>query len=81
MKKKFTAVVVSDKQDKTIVVSISDSKTHPIYKKQYKVTRKYQAHDEKNEAKVGDTVEVEESRPLSKNKSLVLVKVTSKAQG
>lgn len=81
MKNRFTAVVTSDKQDKTIVVAISDSKIHPIYKKRYKVTRKYQVHDEKNEAAVGDTVEVEETRPVSKNKSLVLVKIISKVEG
>lgn len=81
MKNRFTAVVVSDKLDKTVIVAISDSKIHPIYKKRYKVTRKYQVHDEKNEASVGDTVEVEESRPISKNKSHTLVKVVAKAEG
>jgi len=81
MKKTFTAIVVSDKQDKTIVVAVSNSKTHPIYKKKYTVTRKYQVHDEKNEASVGDKVEIEETRPISKNKSMRLTKVTEKAKG
>ncbi len=81
MKNKFTAVVVSDKQDKTITVARSESKIHPIYRKRYKATRKYQVHDEKNEATVGDMVEVEESRPISKNKSMTLVKIISKAEG
>jgi len=81
MKKRFNAVVTSDKQDKTVVVTVSESKSHPIYKKRYKVSRKFQVHDEKNQAAVGDMVEIEESRPISKHKSWVLVKIISKAEG
>jgi len=81
MKKRITATVTSDVQDKTIAVTISESKTHPIYKKKYKVTRKYYVHDEKNEARVGDFVEIEETRPISKNKTWTIVKIVKKAQG
>lgn len=81
MKKRITATVVSDVQDKTVAVTIIESKTHPIYKKKYKVTHKYYVHDEKNEAKVGDTVEIEETRPISKTKNWKIVKIVKEAQG
>ena len=58
MPKKITGTVTSDVQDKTIVITVTSRHTHPIYGKQYTVTRKYTAHDEKNEAHVGDRVEV-----------------------
>ncbi len=61
-------IVVSDKMDKTIVVSVSRIKKHPKYKKRYKVNKKYKAHDEKNEFKIGDKVIIKESRPISKDK-------------
>ncbi len=60
--------VVSDKQDKTIVVRVDRRKTHPIYRKQYTVSSKFYAHDEKNESKAGDVVEIVESKPISKTK-------------
>lgn len=75
MVRKLTGVVVSDVQDKTIVIAVSRSVTHPVYGKRYKVTKKFAAHDEKNEAHIGDTVEVVETRPISKNKSFALSKV------
>ena len=81
MKKRIVGVVTSDAMDKTVVVALTEDKTHPIYKKGYKRTNKFQAHDEKNEAKVGDTVEIEESTPISKNKTWVMNKVIAKAQG
>ncbi len=81
MKKRIVATVTSDVQEKTIVVTVSDSRMHPIYKKRYKTSRKFHVHDEKNEAKIGDVVEIEESRPISKNKTWVLSKVMSKAKG
>jgi small subunit ribosomal protein S17 len=81
MKKRIVGVVTSDAMDKTVVIALTEDKTHPIYKKGYKSTNKFQAHDEKNEAKVGDTVEIEESTPISKNKTWVMTKVISKAQG
>lgn len=71
--------VSSDKADKTIVLSVTVRKTHPIYKKQYSRTTKYIAHDEKNEAKVGDLVEVVETRPISKRKHFTLNRIVTKA--
>lgn len=65
--------VVSDKQDKTITVLVERRYMHPIYKKYVKRTDKYAAHDETNQFKVGDTVEIQECRPLSKNKSWVVI--------
>ena len=72
--------VVSDKMDKTIVVAIEDSVQHPLYKKTMKRTYKLKAHDENNECGIGDTVEVMETRPLSKDKRWRLVRIIEKAQ-
>ena len=72
--------VVSDKMDKTIVVAIGDSVQHPLYKKIIKRTYKIKAHDENNECRVGDTVRVMETRPLSKDKRWRLVEVIEKAK-
>ena len=72
--------VVSDKMDKTIVVAIEDSVRHPLYKKTMKRTYKLKAHDENNECGIGDTVEVMETRPLSKDKRWRLVRVIEKAK-
>lgn len=71
--------VVSDKMDKTIVVAIKTTKRHPLYKKTLKVTKNYKAHDENNEAKIGDIVLIMETRPLSKDKCWRLVKILEKA--
>ncbi|PIR73215.1 MAG: 30S ribosomal protein S17 [Candidatus Moranbacteria bacterium CG10_big_fil_rev_8_21_14_0_10_35_21] len=60
--------VVSDKADKTVVVSIDSFKTHPMYKKKYKVTKKYKAHDPENRFKMGDLVEIIPCRPMSRDK-------------
>jgi small subunit ribosomal protein S17 len=79
MAKSFTGVVVSDKGNKTIVVSVSTRKTHPLYKKQYTESKKFMAHDEANEAKTGDRVIIAESKPLSARKRFVLVKVVERA--
>ena len=73
--------VTSDKRDKTITVSIVSRETHPLYRKQYTKTRKYTAHDEKNEAKVGDRVEITMTRPLSKTKAYTLVKIVERSHG
>lgn len=62
-------IVVSDKMDKTVVVAVVSFKTHPKYKKKYKVTKKYKTHDEENKYKVGDIVEIIPCRPISKDKS------------
>ena len=72
--------VVSDKMDKTIVVAIEDSVRHPLYKKTLKRTLKLKAHDENNECGIGDTVEVMETRPLSKDKRWRLVRIIEKAK-
>ncbi|MBQ3296602.1 30S ribosomal protein S17 [Candidatus Saccharibacteria bacterium] len=73
--------VTSDKRDKTITVSIVSRETHPLYRKQYSKTRKYTAHDAKNEAHVGDRVQIAMSRPISKTKAYTLVKVLEKSRG
>ena len=72
--------VTSDKRDKTITVSITSRETHPLYRKQYSHTRKYTAHDEKNECNEGDKVLIQETRPLSKNKRWRLVRIIEKAK-
>ena len=72
--------VLSDKMDKTIVVAIEDSVRHPLYKKTMKRTYKLKAHDENNECGIGDTVEVMETRPLSKDKRWRLVNIIEKAK-
>ena len=72
--------VLSDKMDKTIVVAIEDSVQHPLYKKTMKRTYKLKAHDENNECGIGDTVEVMETRPLSKDKRWRLVRIIEKAK-
>jgi len=71
--------VVSDKMDKTVVVAVNSLKEHPIYRKKYKVTAKFKAHDAENECKTGDLVEITETKPLSRDKRwLVARKVTAK---
>ena len=79
-RKTMIGQVVSDKMDKTIVVAIEDSVRHPLYKKTMKRTYKLKAHDENNECGIGDTVEVMETRPLSKDKRWRLVRVIEKAK-
>ena len=81
MAKTLTGIVTSDKRDKTITVTVTSRETHPIYKKQYTVTRKYTAHDEKNEAQTGDKVVISEVRPISKTKSFTLTQVVEKSRG
>ena len=80
LRKVKVGVVVSDKMDKTIVVAIRDNVKHPLYKKVIKRTYKLKAHDEKNECGIGDTVEVMETRPLSKDKRWRLVRIIEKAK-
>ena len=79
LRKTRTGVVVSDKMDKTIVVAVRDNVRHPLYNKIVKKTYKLKAHDEANEAKIGDTVRVMETRPLSKDKRWRVVKIVEKA--
>ena len=71
--------VVSSTNDKTISVNVETYRNHPLYKKRVKYSKKYAAHDEKNIAKVGDTVKIVQTRPLSKTKRYELVEVTKKA--
>jgi 30S ribosomal protein S17 len=71
--------VVSDKMDKTIVVSVERMTRHPLYKRVIRLTTKFKAHDEANEARVGDTVLIEESRPLSATKRWRLVSIVARA--
>lgn len=81
MAQTLQGIVSSVKRDKTITVSIASRETHPLYRKQYTKTRKYTAHDENNEAGLGDRVEIEACRPYSKTKSYKLVKILEKAHG
>lgn len=71
--------VVSDKMDKTITVLVETYKKHPLYSKRVKYSKKYKAHDENNVAKIGDTVTIMETRPLSATKRFRLVEVTKEA--
>ena len=80
LRKTRTGKVVSDKMDKTIVVAVEDHVKHPLYKKIVKRTYKLKAHDENNECKIGDTVKVMETRPLSKYKRWRLVEIMEKAK-
>ena len=75
----LSGIVVANTNDKTITVEVSTSKKHPLYNKDFTVTKKYRAHDENNEAQVGDTVEIMETRPLSATKRFRLVQITKKA--
>jgi small subunit ribosomal protein S17 len=72
-KREFQGFVVSDKADKTVVVQVEQMVQHPKYKKFIKRTRKFVAHDEKNEIKTGDTVVIQECRPISKRKSWLVI--------
>ena len=80
MRKVKVGKVVSNKMDKTIVVAVEDSVKHDLYKKIVKRTRRFKAHDEKNECGIGDRVKIMETRPLSKEKTWRLVKVLEVAQ-
>ena len=80
LRKTRTGIVVSDKMDKTIVVAIRDNVKHPLYNKIVKKTYKLKAHDENNDAHIGDTVKVMETRPLSKDKRWRLVDIIERAK-
>ena len=79
-KRSFVGLVTSDKMDKTIVVTIATKKMDRLYKKYVTRTKKYMAHDENNDAHVGDTVRIVECRPLSKNKCWRLAEIVERAQ-
>lgn len=79
-KRILQGVVVSDKNDKTIVVQVERRLRHPVLKKTVRLSKKYHAHDEKNEAKTGDIVRIQETRPLSKQKCWALVEKVGAGQ-
>jgi small subunit ribosomal protein S17 len=79
IKRKLTGVVVSDANDKTVVVQVNALKSHPIYKKRYKESKKYMAHDPENTFKVGDNVSIELCRPFSKKKRWRVITDTKKS--
>ena len=81
MAKTLTGTVTSDVADKTITIAVTSRETHPIYGKQYTVTRKYAAHDEKNEANKGDKVTISPTRPVSKRKAYKLDAIVEKSRG
>lgn len=72
-KKKLQGVIVSDKMQKTVVVSVERIKEHPKYKRRYKMHTKYKAHDEQNQYHIGDTVVIEETTPMSKDKRFKVI--------
>ena len=78
-RKVYRGTVVSDKMEKTITVIVETKKTHPLYGKRVKYSKKFKAHDENNEARMGDKVEIMETRPLSATKRFRLVKIVEKA--
>lgn len=78
-RKERVGVVVSDKMDKTITVKVTRASRHPVYNKMMKQAAKFKAHDEKEEAKIGDTVRIAETRPTSKTKRWRLVEIVNKA--
>ncbi|HCB64745.1 MAG TPA: 30S ribosomal protein S17 [Ruminococcaceae bacterium] len=80
LRKTRVGKVVSDKMDKTVVVSIQDNVKHPLYKKIIKRTVKFKAHDEKNECGIGDRVMIMETRPISKDKNWRVVQIIEKAK-
>lgn len=80
LRKTRIGTVVSDKMDKTIVVAVVRNVKHPLYKKYVKTTNKFKVHDESNECNIGDFVEIEETRPISKDKCWRLVKIIDKAK-
>ena len=80
LRKTRIGVVVSNKMDKTIVVAEHTKVKHPLYKKTINKTTKFMAEDSKNECEIGDTVEIEETRPLSKNKCWRLVRIVEKVK-
>ncbi len=78
-KQELVGVVVSNKCDKTITIVVKTYRMHPLYKKRVKYSKKYSAHDEQNQANVGDKVIISETRPISKTKRFSLVEIVEKA--
>ncbi len=79
-RKRLTGVVTSDKMDKTIVVAVTTTKRHPIYGKVLRRVKKYKAHDENNDCRIGDRVQIIESRPISRHKRYTLTTILERAK-
>lgn len=79
-RKRLVGTVLSDKMDKTVVVAVTTLKQHPLYKKTIRMTRKYKAHDENNEAHVGDLVQIIESKPISRHKRWTLTEILERPE-
>ena len=79
-RRRRNGIVVSNKMDKTVVVEVASQEKHPLYKKFVKVSKKYKAHDEQNTCNIGDTVEIMETRPLSKDKYHRLSRIIERAK-
>ncbi len=79
-RRKLVGVVVSDKMDKTVVVRVERLMMHPLYKKRIRRSKKYKAHDERNECRVGDVVRIEECRPLSKEKRWRVIEILERRE-
>lgn len=79
-RKRLVGVVTSDKMEKTVVVAVTTTKRHPVYGKVMRLTKKYKAHDESNEIKVGDQVQIIESKPISRHKRWSVVNVLKRAE-
>ena len=73
-KKRLTGMVISNKMEKTVVVQVEEIKKHPLYKRRYRFHKKYKAHNEKSDLKIGDKVVIEECRPMSKEKRWRVIK-------
>lgn len=79
-RKRMVGIVTSDKMDKTVVVEVTTTKRHPVYGKVMRVRKKYQVHDEANDAKIGDRVEMIESKPISRHKRFVVTSILERAK-
>lgn len=79
-RKRLVGVVTSDKMDKTIVVAVATTKRHPVYGKVMRRVKKYKAHDEGNECRIGDRVQIIESKPLSRHKRFMLTSILERAK-
>ncbi len=79
-RKRLVGVVTSDKMDKTVVVSVSSTKRHPVYGKVMRLVKKYKAHDEENECHMGDTVQIIESQPISRHKRFSVISILERAK-
>ena len=80
MGRTLTGTVVSDTQNKTVIARVDRRTAHPLYKKPYLISKKYTVHDEDNKAKLGDVIEFDESKPLSKTKRWTLSKIVNEAE-